>query len=148
MKLGLFASLVGMFTALLSGCSSVQTAQHFGSKPIQSYKTGYVVLSEDTDEDIGAALKQALTQHGVRAGSGPLEQKPKDAQFHVNFVDHWSWDMTMYLRSLDVRFIDSASGNVIASAGYQNAHFHGFPDRKQTAIDLVDKIYGPPTPAE
>lgn len=146
MKLNVLTYLVGMLAVVLSGCSSTKTAQQFGSRPIQSYKSAYLVMHEDADEDVGAGLQEALVQHGVQATAGPVEQKPKNVQFYVTFVDHWSWDMTMYLRSLDVRFIDNASGTVIASANYKNAHFHGFPDRKQTAIDLVDKIYNPSAP--
>jgi len=77
----------------------------------------------------------------VTASKGTLDAKPKDVAFFVEYEDHWRWDLAMYLLSLDIRFKDNASNEVIGRGAFRQGGFHSFPSEREKAIAVVDSIY-------
>jgi hypothetical protein len=135
-------TLLGLLIAILvSGCASVEPGKRYGNANLDAMKRAYVVIAPDMDAKIGANIKEALTQRGVQTGSGPLSQKPKDVEFYVTYIDHWRWDMAMYLLSLEINFMDNATGQKIGHGMYGMNGMHTFPDPKKTTFDVVDSIY-------
>jgi hypothetical protein len=55
-----------------------------------------VVTRPDYDPKIGENIQEALSKHGVTTQTGPLQAKPKDVAFYVEYEDHWPWDLAMY----------------------------------------------------
>jgi hypothetical protein len=141
MKAKLITCLLALTAALVSGCSTVEPGHYAGSAPLESLKTAYVVIAPDYDPKIGTNIVEALTRHGVTSQAGPLQEKPKDAAFYVEYEDHWRWDMAMYLYSLDVRFIDNTTGNTIGSGSFRQGAFHDFPNAREKTMAVVDSIY-------
>ena len=134
------ASLLTLL-AFLTGCSTVEPGKIYSHVSLDSYKTAYVVIGPGCDPPIGTAIEEALQKHGVQAQGGIIERKPHDVTFYVEYEDHWRWDLTMYLFSLDIRFIDSATGQIIGTGAFRQGAFHTFPDRRETAMEVVDSIY-------
>ena len=104
-------------------------------------KTAFVVIRPDYDPKIGANIQDTLTRHGVSSLAGPLQEKPKDVAFYVEYEDHWRWDLAMYLFSLDIRFLDNATGQLIGSGTFRQGWFHDFPDAREKTSEVVESIY-------
>lgn len=126
---------------VISGCSTVEPGKHYGTVPLESLKTAYVVIRPDYDPKIGANIQEALSQRGVKAPAGPLQAKPQDVAFYVEYEDHWRWDLAMYLLSLDIRFIDNSSGQLLGSGAFRQGGFHDFPNAKEKTFQVIDSIY-------
>ena len=47
----------------------------------------------------------------------------------------------MFFFSLDVRCKDNATDQLIASGAFRHGVFHNFPDRRVTALGVVDSVY-------
>ena len=48
----------------------------------------------------------------------------------------------MFLASLDIRFVDNATGDVIAIGTFrQSTFFHTFPDARKKTFEVIDAIY-------
>jgi hypothetical protein len=127
--------------AMVSGCSTVQPGQYHASTSLQSLKTAYVVTRPDYDPKIGENIQEALSKHGVTTQTGPLQAKPKDVAFYVEYEDHWRWDLAMYLFSLDVRFVDNGSAQVIGTGAFRQGLFHDFPNPREKTLAVVESIY-------
>jgi hypothetical protein len=130
-----------LLAMVVSGCSTIEPGKRYGSVPLESMKTAFVVIRPDYDPKIGAHIQEALTQHGVTSQAGPLTNKPKDVAFFVEYEDHWRWDLAMYLFSLDVRFFDNTTGQMFASGSFRQGAFHSFPDAKAKTLEVVESIY-------
>ena len=69
----------------------------------------------------------------------------------VSYTDQWRWDLVMYLRWVSIDMYDADSGNLLATARWENSVFHGFQDYKTVVKGLVDemmaKIRARPKPA-
>jgi hypothetical protein len=126
---------------IISGCSTVEPGKRYGSTPLDSMKTAFVVIKKDYDPKIGANINEALTRHGVTSSIGSFSEKPKNVAFYVEYEDHWRWDMAMYLFSLDIRFTDNTTGQLIGSGAFRQGWFHSFPDAKLKTFEVVESIY-------
>ena len=126
---------------ILSGCSTVQPGKRLGNAPLETMKTAFVVLRSDYDPQIGTNILEALTQHGVVTQVGSFQQKPKDVSFYVEYEDHWRWDLAMYLHSLDIRFMDNVTGQIIGSGAFRQGAFHSFPNAKEKTFEVIESIY-------
>jgi hypothetical protein len=130
-----------LLLSILAGCASVQPGQKYGSTPVASLKSAYVVIPDEADRDVAIYIQSDLAQRGLLVTVGPLSSKPSDADFYVTYSDHWTWDVSMYLQSLDIQFVDNRSGQLIASGGYRQGFFHGYPDVRETTQQVVNSIY-------
>jgi hypothetical protein len=130
-----------LIALVVSGCSTVEPGMHYGSAPLASMKTAFVVIRSDYDPQIGVDIQEALTQHGVAASSGTFAEKPKDVAFYVEYEDHWRWDLAMYLYSLDIRFTDNTTGQMIGRGDFRQGAFHSFPDAKKKTFEVIESIY-------
>jgi hypothetical protein len=126
---------------LVSGCSSVNPGKRFGDVPLRDLKSAYVVRHPHSKRDIDIYIQEALADRGVRATSGPMESKPKDVDFYVEYTDHWKWDIAMYLNSLDIRFARNSDGVLIASGSFESHFPHGFPDAEKKTREVIEQIY-------
>jgi len=134
--------ILGLLLALVvSGCSTVEPAKHYAGTPLDPMKTAFVVIGKDYDPKIGVNIQEALGQHGVTASAGALADKPKDVAFYVEYEDHWRWDLAMYLFSLDIRFVDNTTGQVMGSGAFRQGAFHSFPNPREKVFAVVESIY-------
>jgi len=130
-----------LVAAFISGCSSVEPAKHMGNTPLASLKSAYVVLAPGANTTIAEFIQVGLAHHDLKVSIGALRNKPKDVAFYVNYQDDWKWDVTMYLNSLDVQFVDNSNDQVIASGSFKQGLFHNFPDPRTTTFEVIDSIF-------
>ena len=126
-----------------AGCSSVVQSSHYSKHvPLESMKTAYVVHDPGSTYGCANAAEEALTARGLKVTSGFIQDKPADTDFYVEVIDRWQWDVAMYLASLDIRFVDNATGNLIANGTFrQSTFFHTFPDQKEKTFEVIASIY-------
>jgi len=135
-----FSALAILTAALVSGCSSVK-ARHYGTVPLESLKTACVILAPKGNPHVAEYIDVALAHHNVKTRVVPMEDKPADAEFYVTYTEHWNWDVTVYLQSLDVQFLDNKTAQVIATGSFRQGFFHSFPDPRTKTFEVVDDIY-------
>jgi|KBSMisStandDraft_5_1062788.scaffolds.fasta_scaffold1204467_1 hypothetical protein len=126
-----------------SGCSSVVESKHYSRRvPLESMKSAYIVHDPDSTLGCANAAQEALTTRGLTVTSGFIKDKPADVDFYVEVVDRWQWDVAMFLASLNIRFVDNHTGDLIAEGTFHQSHFfHTFPDQRLKTIEVIDSIY-------
>jgi hypothetical protein len=106
-------------------------------------KRAYVVHDPGSTYGCANAAEEALIQRGLKVTSGYIQDKPADTDFYVEVVDRWQWDVAMFLASLEIRFVDNATGDLIATGTFrQSTFFHAFPDQRLKTFEVIDSIYG------
>jgi hypothetical protein len=111
-------------------------------------KRAYVVHDPGSTYGCANAAQEALTKRGLTVTSGFIQNKPADADFYIEVIDRWQWDVAMFLASLEIRFLDNATSEVIAIGTFrQSTFFHTFPDTKQKTFEVIASVYkSQPTP--
>ena len=126
-----------------AGCSSVVESKHYSKAfRLASMKKAYVVHDPGSTYGCANAAEEALTKRGLTVTSGSIQDKPADADFYVEVIDRWQWDVAMFLASLDIRFVDNATGDLMAIGTFrQSTFFHTFPDQREKTFEVIDSIY-------
>ena len=135
--------LLVLVALCFAGCSSVVESKHYSRRvPLESMKSAYIVHDPGSTYGCANAAEEALTKRGLTVTSGLIKDKPADADFYVEVVDRWQWDVAMFLASLNIRFLDNHTGDLIAEGIFrQSTFFHTFPDQRLKAFEVVDSIY-------
>ena len=129
---------------LLAGCSTISPAVVSKGYDLAALKTAYVVSSGKNiygGRSFATYIQPALAEHGVTATFGSLENKPKEVDFYVTYVDRWQWDLAMYLSSLEITFFDNKTDRVIASGSFKNGIFHTYPSPSEKVKEVISSIY-------
>lgn len=133
--------------ALLSfGCSTVEKGKRYNNADLDSLKTAFLVMESKANWDIGMNIREALAERGVQVTIGNLHDKPKDVAFYVNYTDVRKWDMTMYLHSLDIQFLDGATDELLASGSFRNSLFHTYPNEREKTFAVIQSMYEAKSP--
>ena len=135
--------LLVLLAVCFSGCSSVVESKYY-SKHIRldSMKRAYVVHDPGSTYGCANAAEEALRERGLNATSGYIQNKPADTDFYIEVIDRWQWDIAMFLASLEIRFVDNATGEMIAVGTFrQSTFFHTFPDTKQKTFEVIASVY-------
>jgi len=80
------------------------------------YETYFVVRHARDARLIDEIIREEMILLGLKAGSGPIGQKPPVVDVLVTYEDRWAWDMATYLLSLRIDFRD-ARNNVLLATG-------------------------------
>jgi hypothetical protein len=103
-------------------------------------KSAYVVLHGGNSEDMDAHVQQELTAHGLQVKAGPgIRETGTDVV--VRYTDNWHWDMSMYLRLLDIQVYDGASGTLLASGSWKNSALHGYHSAGKVTKKVMDEVF-------
>ena len=133
------AMLLALVALLSVGCA---TSSNIVVNPgsTQKVHSAYVVLHEGKSSDMDAHIQRELMAHGIQVKAGPEMQRPA-ADIIVRYSDNWRWDVTMYLRSLDIQVYDAATGTLVASGSWKNSAMHGYHGADGVVKDVVDQIF-------
>lgn len=131
---------------ILAGCTTISSAVVSKGYDLSTLRSAYVVTSGKnvySGTSIAAYIQPALADHGVTATSGPLENKPREVDFYVTYVDRWRWDGILYLSFLEVSFFDGKTDKLIVSGRYDNSNwlFHKYPTPSEKAKEVISSIY-------
>src|SRR5258706_1627498 len=125
--------LLVLLALCFSGCSSIVESKYYAKHVrLESMKKAYVVHDPGSTYGCANDAAEALTARGLTVTSDYMQDTPADTDFYVEVVDRWQWDVAMFLASLDIRFVDNATGDLIAIGTFrQSTFFHTFPDTRQ-----------------
>jgi hypothetical protein len=140
MKKASITLVLGLAVGLMSSCGVTNKAEVFDAGAIRSARTAYVIQPEDAGRDVHNFIKEGFQSHGVATRTGNAGAKG-NADLNVTYVDHWYWDIVMYLRTFDMSVLDARTGKVVATGSYANSALHGFPDPEKTVKGVVAEIF-------
>jgi hypothetical protein len=126
---------------LALGCATSQDIVANPGVTGRQYKSAYLVAHNDKSADVDAAIQRELFRRGIAVSSGPDGKQPPEADLIVKYADSWSWDVTMYLVSLDIQMFDAKSGNLVATAKWKNSAMHGWHGLESVVSDLVGGMF-------
>ena len=127
-------------SVISASCSFVEKARVAQPGVLANAKSVYVVR-ENPSNEVGVHLEAAFADHGLKVTSGPLASKRKDADLYVEYVDRWQWDVTMYLKSLDVTVHDNRNGELVASGNFHQGFPHSFPNANEKSKAIVNSMF-------
>lgn len=133
-----FALSIAVFLGLV-GCSTTQKVSSSASAQNLQPRSAFVVTHEGRSKDMDKNLRNALLKHGVTVSSGLSRPSPSKTDLIVTYDDSWHWDIAMYLRKLNVKFLD-ASGNILVTGDWENSALHGYPDAGEVTSGLVTEM--------
>jgi hypothetical protein len=134
------AVFVCCVASLSASCSYVERGRVAQPEVLAGAKSVYVVR-ENPSNEIGLHLESAFADRGLKVSSGPMTLKKKEADLYVEYVDRWTWDITMYLTSLDVTVKDNRNGEFVASGNFHQSLAHTYPNTAQKSREVVNAIY-------
>ena len=99
---------------LFGACSSLKASVEEGAD-LSAGRTYYVAHQEKDERAINEMIAKRLGATGRQATTGELADIPSGTQVLVTYEDRWAWDITMYMRSLQVVFRDPHTEAIMAT---------------------------------
>ena len=131
-----------LFTlGLLAGCATshgVLLTQL--NPPPRALSTAALVSAPSNSTNMDQVIENELRANGLEVKpAAPAEtRRSPDVDLLVAYVDHWWWDLAMYLVSVDVNIFDAQNGNLLAQGHWHDArYFHGFHDPAAAVHEIV-----------
>jgi len=137
-----FALLLLAASLCFSACSTVNPARTQAESNLRTFKTAYVVTHGGSSFDMDQHLQNALLDRGLKVSAGPEKAKPTDVEMYAIYTDTWRWDLTMYLKSLQIQFYETKNGTLVASGSFSNGILHSWPDAGKKVSEVVATMYG------
>lgn len=136
-SLVLLAALAGV---PLAGCASQLKANVASGVVLNEDDRYYVVRRFGDERGVGELIRDSLRRRGRTAELGEETDMPDETDVVVRYQDEWQWDMTWFLLSLDVRFLDPVTASVLASATNQRSSLVRKP--KETMVEqALDALF-------
>lgn len=127
---------------LLVGCATSQQVVVNPSTAGRSFESAYLVIHGEPSDDVDASLQRELLLRGLAVTAGSEEDKPDDADLLIRYADDWKWDITMYLKRLDLQIYDGREGDtLLASATWKNSALHGYHGLDKVVGNLIDETF-------
>lgn len=96
---------VVLMSLFLVGCASLDVERVPG-RSVDTAQSFYVEKLPADGRGIERVIADQLNLMGYRAGSGPAREHDEGTDVLVTYQDRWAWDITMYMRQLDIQFRD------------------------------------------
>jgi hypothetical protein len=128
-----------LLVGLLAACSTSHSVMLADMAPHPAPKTAALTPQDGNSEKMDKFVIDELKANGLEvkpALPAGTRQSP-DVDLVVAYVDHWFWDLVMYLRALEINVFDGKSGNLLVQAQWNDSKFHGFRDPAQVLHEVV-----------
>lgn len=121
---------------LVVGCSSVGGSRL--PNEARSDASLYYVQHQPKDgRNLHRLIAEALRDRGFKTLSGVKEERPKKADYYVNYEDRWRWDMRMYLLELRIDVHEADTGKVI---GHGRSYQDSLAAMGMSYRDVIDRV--------
>lgn len=100
--------------ALLTGCASGQTSGQALLMENPNSSTFFVERQPKDSRNLAVNITENLKQRGLEASTGEPGTMPEGTLYLVRYIDHWAWDMRMYLADLRIEVRDPTTGAIVA----------------------------------
>jgi hypothetical protein len=107
--------------------------------PHSAPKTAALTPQDGNSEKMDKIVIDELKANGLEVKPTlPVgtRQSP-DVDLVVAYVDHWFWDVAMYLRALEINVFDGKSGNLMVQGQWKDSALHGYRDPAQVLHEVV-----------
>lgn len=114
-KLGLVSAIL----LTLNSCAHQNTRQlspGFSGSGVSKMRTFYVRKHAEDDYKLDEDITDQLRAMGYRATSGSAPSPAGKVDAVITYTDRWTWDLTMYMLSLDVQLREPGSDFTLATA--------------------------------
>lgn len=105
----------------LTSCASQLKADVASGVVLASDDQYYVVRRFGDEHGVGELIRDSLRRRGRAAECGEETEMPDGTDILVRYQDEWQWDLSWFLLSLEVRFLDPVTAAVMASATNQRS---------------------------
>lgn len=99
---------------LFASCAQHVKSSKAPGANLANMKAFYVQKHAEDGRGIESVIAGQLNAKGFKATSGAGTKPPANADAQVTYVDHWMWDITMYLLKLDIQITDAKTGAILA----------------------------------
>lgn len=106
------------FFGFLFGCATVQTDSAKNIN-LTSFKRAYVQPQQEDEFQIYRALFWELNDMGLEVIGVPFKD-PTEQDLLVTYSYEGGWDMTRYLQSFQIRFINAKTTQVVTTSSYKS----------------------------
>lgn len=79
-------------------------------------RTFYVRKHAEDDYKLGDEIVAQLQEMGYRATTGSATSSPTKVDGVITYMDRWTWDITMYMLSLDMQVREPGSDFALVTA--------------------------------
>ena len=111
--------LIMSVVALLSGCATNQ-AFVMPDKNFKNYKTAYVEVLQIDEFNLGTFIITELSDMGLQV----VNKRVSDSELGTSMIVRYSyttgWDLTKYMKSYQVLFLDAQTEAIIANIAYRS----------------------------
>jgi len=126
---------------ILVGCTTTQTVMAVPGADQFSGKTAYFVSHGGSSEDMDQHIRRNLVDSRFVVQTGPDLPLTAGSDLLVKYSDEWKWDVTMYLKSLNVEFYNAKTGALLTRGEFKNSTLHGYPDAGETVKSVMDEMF-------
>jgi|SRR5690242_6319871 len=119
MKRSVALSSILLCAGLLAACTGEVKTYVTPNTDIKKYNTAYVDLIRQDEFNLGAAIMSHIAEMGFTVKTTPLPQIPQDTDLLVKYDYYDGWDLTKYLKSFSVQFLDAKSSSVLLNSRYE-----------------------------
>ncbi|MEM9055905.1 MAG: hypothetical protein AAGD86_00430 [Pseudomonadota bacterium] len=130
---------LGIVALCLSGCSVNRATGGLSPGVVLSKDSSYFVETKlgGDKREIDKIIARQLTDMGYAATAGGAGERPDDVDVLVTYIDHWMWDITMYMLELTVTMSNAETGFTLANAN----SYHTSLSRKSPE-EMVEEVLG------
>jgi hypothetical protein len=125
-----------LLCSLASASCSYTFRAHAAKGALAKRQPAAILVHTDDSGDKEILL---AVEHGLHARGFPVQHGSRAALL-VKVSDTWRWDWTMYLKELEITFIDSKTGTQKAHALYRNSPWHRYPSRTWVVQKLFHEL--------
>lgn len=118
MKWLIMKFLMLFFSMLFVGCATVETNVATGQS-LKAYKQAYIEQEPQDEFNIYKAIFWELNDMGYKVVSLPFKQ-PDETDLNVTYTYASGWDLSRYLQSFQIKFVNAKTNQVIATTSYRS----------------------------
>lgn len=135
-----FFALLGVITVFLSGCAvNRATGSVDPSVRLNELKTMYVKKIPEENGGTYELIADKLRSKGVTVSTG-TGTPPGNVDAVVTYIDHWMWDLTMYMLELTVTIRDPKTDFPLATGNSYHTSLTRLSPREMVN-EVIENIY-------
>ncbi|MFH0985030.1 MAG: hypothetical protein V1882_05785 [Candidatus Omnitrophota bacterium] len=106
--------LMVLCLTMFFGCASV-SSKVAPNQDVKNLGSVYAVHFAPDKRHLETVIASDLASRGYKVTSGEEQDVPQGTNTLVTYVDHWMWDITNYMLSLDIELRKNSDKSLIAS---------------------------------
>ncbi len=114
--------IIAFTCAFCLACANISTIQPPNSNKLANYKRAYIEALANDEWQLYQALLVELTDMGIEVVGIPFKNPTKN-DLLVKYSFDSGWDLEKYLKAFQFQFVDTLSGQIVASTSIDPTGF-------------------------